>query len=501
MDSDRPTAGAGDTSRATRRVLLLGVASLVLQWLIGVSIRALLRNGFPDPLGPSNLASPADPRAAVWQFGLYVLATIALFWVYARLLSVAWREGLNQVSARTLALGFGCFFTVLQVFEVPRLSGDAFSYMAHGYLGQIPGSSPLLRTTGEVAATPLGPRLAEYGWTPVAGITPYGVLWTRLEMAIMHVTTDVPTALLLLKSAVVLSSLACAVCIWVFVGRTAPRSRLTATLAYLWNPLFLFEFAGEAHNDAIMVAFVLAGLVAISARRPTGAGVALMLGVLTKYVPLLLVPPQFAYLARTRKNTGRLALSLALALAVSVGIAAILYAPIWAGADSFRGIVQRAGPCSSATPLGALYWVLIRSPFHEYAGIVAVVLSAVAVCAFVLWQSTRETDLGGLARSCAWISFLYLLAAAPDYWPWYSCMPVALLIAGYQDRIAWLVVILSLCARLSAPFELLYVNGFLGLRVAKGLGTGLGATLPLALVLAWAFHGWRRVKAGGLQGA
>jgi len=115
---------------------------------------------------------------------------------------------------------------------------------------------------------------------------------------------DVPTALILLKSVVAAASLATAFFIWVFLGAVRPSCQLFGTLAYLWNPLILAEFAGEGHNDAVMVLFVVAGLAACATRRPTASMIAQLLGFLTKYVSILFFPAQLIYLWRLRPVPG-----------------------------------------------------------------------------------------------------------------------------------------------------------------------------------------------------
>ena len=40
-----------------------------------------------------------------------------------------------------------------------------------------------------------------------------------------------------------------------------PRARLTAFVVFAWNPLMLFDAAGNAHNDALMVTLLLLGVV------------------------------------------------------------------------------------------------------------------------------------------------------------------------------------------------------------------------------------------------
>ena len=53
-----------------------------------------------------------------------------------------------------------------------------------------------------------------------------------------------------------------------------PRARLTAFVVFAWNPLMLFDAAGNAHNDALMVTLLLLGIVPLvwSTRPPTVIG-------------------------------------------------------------------------------------------------------------------------------------------------------------------------------------------------------------------------------------
>jgi hypothetical protein len=217
-------------------------------------------------------------------------------------------------------------------------------------------------------------------------------------------------------------------------------------------------------------------------------------GVLAKYLPVLFVPAFLVELWRTRQGMGRLALTVGLALAVGLGIGLVLYGPLWMGTRTFQGILERGHAISSASPFGAINWLLRRSPLQAWAGPLTAALVTLPVLAFIIWISLRVTDAASLARACAWISVAYLLAASPDYWPWYTCLPVALLAAGYLDRLLWVVLLLSLCSRLAAPFNVLFVNGLLSMRVAKGLTTGIGATLPLLVLGGWALASWRSAR-------
>jgi hypothetical protein len=385
-------------------------------------------------------------------------------------------------------------FNVLLIPGVPHLSQDIFSYMAHGYLGQLPDGNPFLLSASAAGNTAIGPQLAAYGWRPegVIAITPYGVLWTRLEMVVMGITSDVQTALLLLKALVVAASLGTAFLIWCFLERTNPRFQMLGTLTYLWNPLVVVEFAGEGHNDAVLIVFVLATLVACAAMRPMVSVFALLLGILVKYLPAMFAPALLAYLWRTRLGTGRLALQIMIGVLVGVGVAAILYLPLWAGSETFHGLVARGQPMSSASPVGVVNWFLMRTPFRSLSGPLTLAFVTVPALGFMLWASIRVRDIVGLAPAFAQVSLAFVLVASPDYWPWYLALSVALAAAASPDKsLLWITLFISLVGRLCAPLDIMFENGFITFPVAKGITTGLGTTLPLLVLACWRVLSWQ----------
>jgi len=65
--------------------------------------------------------------------------------------------------------------------------------------------------------------------------------------------------------------------VWWLLGRVMrgkPRARLAAFVLFAWNPLMLFDAAGNAHNDALVVTLLLLGVAPLVARpqMPTNVG-------------------------------------------------------------------------------------------------------------------------------------------------------------------------------------------------------------------------------------
>jgi 4-amino-4-deoxy-L-arabinose transferase-like glycosyltransferase len=64
--------------------------------------------------------------------------------------------------------------------------------------------------------------------------------------------------------------------VWWLLGRVMhakPRARLTAFVLFAWNPLMLFDAAGNAHNDALMVTLLLLGIAPLVVRREPATNV------------------------------------------------------------------------------------------------------------------------------------------------------------------------------------------------------------------------------------
>jgi alpha-1,6-mannosyltransferase len=462
-----------------RRIAVISILTIALYIINLLVQRSILHNGPP------------------WQATLYAVVTIMLFAAYGLVLRMSRRGELANHRVRMWVIAVPCAANLLLMPWAPSISQDMLSYMAHGFLGVVPGGNPFTQPATAARQTALGPALAAWGWHTDAGITPYGVVWTQIEVTIMRFCgTNIRAALILLKMVVVAASLGTAYFIWSFLGRVRPAAQLTGTLAYLWNPLIIVEFAGEGHNDAVMVFFVVAALGACVARRPVLSMISQLLAVLSKYVPILFAPAQLIYLWRTRRGTLRLGLEVLAAVAATTAIAVVLYASLWASAHTFDGLLQRGLPISSASPFGAINWIVRRSPLAAAASAITLGLVTLPVLAFVAWTSLRVTDSASLARTFAGTSLAFVLVASPDFWPWYACLPVALIAVAESDRLLWLAMLMSFSARLCAPLDLMREHDLISMQIAKGALTGLGTTLPLIALFVWVYRQRRRSALG-----
>lgn len=480
----RPLPGDGQSTSALRTVALIGAVSAVLYGVVYAMQRAIFRNGLRDLAGvPLAAGVPASVANLRWQGIAYLGATLGLFLLYACLLLLCRRGALDDRLARRLALLFPVLFHLALLFGRPYLSIDLFSYLGHGYLGTRPAGNPYAQSVSSVDSSAFGRQIAALGWVPVHAESPYGPLWTQIEIAVLRLSDDIPTAMLLLKAVVVAASLGSAALIWTILGRVRPGDQLLGTLLYLWNPLIVIEFAGEGHNDALMIMFVLAALALAVAARPAAAVVAMALGVLTKYLPLLLLPALVVYVWRTRSSGRHAVRQLLLGGVVSLALAALVYAPLWIGGDTFGGIRATGRPDDLPSPAGVVYARLAAQSPRTAAATTQLIVGA-ALALVVAGASWSVRTAQRLLIVCALIALFYPLAALPGYyWPWYAALPLALMALSPRGGFLWMTMVLSVCGRVVAPIADVANNGFLPWPAALPLTTAIGATLPLLVGL------------------
>jgi hypothetical protein len=167
----------------------------------------------------------------------------------------------------------------LTLFLTPGLfTTDIFSYVMYGHISAEYNLNPYIYPPNYFPGNPLlnwihpiwhdqpsvyGPLWTDLGWIMATLTAPLSSLvmtlgdGTTLNVGLM----DQVFAYKLMMNAVQIINLAL---VWWLLGRifgTRPRARLTAFVVFAWNPLMLFDAAGNAHNDALMVTLLLLGVV------------------------------------------------------------------------------------------------------------------------------------------------------------------------------------------------------------------------------------------------
>ncbi len=214
----------------------------------------------------------AGLHAALGLYYLGLVVAVVAWLLLGRLLLTGSTRGEQATDAevvpasrlRRMLLGW----SVPLLFGMPLASSDLYSYAAQAQLARH-GLDPYTTTPADLPAVDLGKFLDNVAWKWVDTPSPYGPLWVALTKWVAaltgnHALISVLLLRLLPFAAIVLT----ARLLPVLAGRFGRRADLALWLA-IGNPLILVHAVAGGHNDAVMVALIVAGLVLVS--RP-GAG-------------------------------------------------------------------------------------------------------------------------------------------------------------------------------------------------------------------------------------
>ncbi|WP_328673438.1 polyprenol phosphomannose-dependent alpha 1,6 mannosyltransferase MptB [Streptomyces sp. NBC_00322] len=248
----------------TRRCQLLGLVGSAALAAGGVTAGAL-------PV--RNALAPESGRAALGLVAAYFgLVLLVAAWA---LLGRAVR-GPKPPGRRTLLLTLGLWAAPL-LLTPPLFSRDVYSYLAQGAM--VDAQIDVYTHGPSRLGGPLPAEVAPlWQHTP----TPYGPLFLACARAITDFTrSEVFTGVLGMRL-VALLGVAVMVCCLPTLARHCGADPAAALWLGALNPLVLLHLVGGAHNDAIMLGLLGAGLVAALGRWPIVAVVLVTLAALVK---------------------------------------------------------------------------------------------------------------------------------------------------------------------------------------------------------------------------
>jgi len=228
---------------------------------------------------PANDPSRTFPLIGLLRHGPAGLHTaLACYYLGLVLLVVAWlalgRLLLTGSTAGYLAIGrtvvdparlrrmvIGWMLPLLA--GMPLASSDLYSYAAQAQLVRH-GFDPYTTTPADLPAVDLGKFLDNVAWKWVDTPSPYGPLWVALSKWVaVGIGNHALISVLLLRLLPFAAVLAIAWLLPLLARSYSLRPDLALWLAVA-NPLILVHAIGGGHNDAVMVALLVAGLVLAS---------------------------------------------------------------------------------------------------------------------------------------------------------------------------------------------------------------------------------------------
>ncbi len=387
-----------------------------------------------------------------WRGGLFYAALALLFAFYLIALRLVGRQERGRSGVWWVGVS-ALVFCLLLIPVQPITSSDLYGYVFQGRIVAVLGENPFAHRYNDFAADPFYFCVT---FRRLPATTGYGPLWIAIEAALGWLARDrLLLNLFLFKGLAAGFHLLSALLVYVALKAVAPNQSVAGMLFYAWNPLLLYELVGNGHNDAAVAAFALLGFCLLARSRGLLAIPCLAAAALIKPVAVLWLPLAAVWLlAQCGDRPVRLRRAVAIGLLAIVPAVAV-YAPFWAGAMTFRGLLAQSDIHGNSLPnllIRGLAGVWPQANAQIVQGVK--LLTALAFAPFYLsrlWSARHD-----LVRSCFDVMLFYLLFVGFQFMPWYVTwlMVPAALIAGptLGPRRSAAVVLCLLALLLYFPF-------------------------------------------------
>jgi alpha-1,6-mannosyltransferase len=464
--------GSSDDWRFLRRPALLGFLAIV-SVCIGASLP-----GSPFKLEMAGTWFFGEPPAS--NSGYTILLLPGMVMVYGgMLLFVRVWFGLVQAvrhrpgaPIRTLAIMLALWIVPL-LLVAPLFSRDVFSYAAQGEMMSHHINPYLYGPGTDGSGQFVNPVDGLWKNTPA----PYGPLFLMVDgwFASLSGHSDVITVLFLRLQSVLGVALV-AYCL-PKLAKAYGRDPGAAFVMAVLNPLTLLALIGGAHNDAIMVGLLLAGITAAKYRHPVVGIVLCTLAAAIKvpaamgivYVAWDWAGPGVEWRARIRPLVKAALIALAVMAALSL-VSGLGWG--WIANLGTPGTVRSWMAPATAVGLvlsGALHIVGVGVGLGGVLTVTRLLglLGAAAIAIYCLRHKERLGTLSALG-----ISMLMFVLLGPVVQPWYLTWGIILMAPVVSGRMRYLVIGLSMVAP------------FIGLTGGASLLNQLVHTNPLSMVAA-----------------
>ena len=359
----------------------------------GLALIALI--GFGQSLHDGSELRIGDDARLAWFVTMQMAAVAIYFIAVSRVLR-------DRVIARDVwvVLGVAVAMRAIPLFSEMFLSSDVFRYIWDGRV-QLAGINPYVHL-------PVDPALADLRDTAIfshvnRAAYAHSIYPPMAQIVFVIVAWIDQTPFAMRLAMVAFEALAVAALLRTLVLRGDNPARV---LIYAWNPLAVWEFAGNGHVDAVAIGLLAVALLARTAGHRAATGVALAAAMLVKFLPAVVAP------ALWRRGDWRFPLAGLVTVAVLYGC----YAGAGVGVFGFApGYADEEG-MADGSGVWALAGLSHLATLPAWAGLAWIGLVAAGFGAATIWLLRQPaTDP---ARAASWLMLAAMLALSPHY-PWY----------------------------------------------------------------------------------
>jgi len=310
---------------------------------------------------------------------------------------------------------------------------DLFLYISQGRLYSLNHLNPFLVSPQDAPADLF---FSYASWWPYPST--YGPAWQMIAaMASLLGGESLWLSMLVFKVMVTVFFFAAVALVYLILSRHRPEVRHLGAFLLAWNPLLLYEIAGNGHNDIVMVFFTLLSLYFLFQRRLLLPLPLLAVSALVKYSSAMLVPGILLLMWWTGKGIRQKLSWIAGGLVLAASVA-FLFARPFGSAYSIYALFGLE-ELYRESPATLLYLALLGDFSHYDAtnivkATVVLVLGTLYVFEGLRYMKTNGVDeRGSLLRFAFQVTFFFLLLI-PRFHPWFvaSLLALGVLMVGSE---------------------------------------------------------------------
>ncbi len=314
-------------------------------------------------------------------------------------------------------------FSFLLLYLAPFGSNDIYDYISHGRILGIYHADPF-RIVGSQFPEDIFTYYMGWPYTPSA----YGPLWEILAgITAIKAGEGVMQNVIAFKLLSGIFLLGSIVMVALILHRKSPQNALAGTLLLAWNPVVLFEIWGNGHNDMSIVFWILVAIWAIDRRFFTVAIMALVAGILFKYMPVLLLPAAGLVALQLLPNTTSRQRFILVTFLLASTLVVVTYAPFWHGFQTLS--VTRRAHLFTTSLASTIFNYLAPTMGQDIAAAevskIAAGLTALFTMLVTYWV-WKKPSTESFSRAAFVILAFYLLGTVLWFWSWYAVWLIGL---------------------------------------------------------------------------
>lgn len=445
------------TRKRKQQESLLVISSLILSAILCVAVVALGYTKFvaiETNTGGNYPTFPLDANGQLIQIFIgtlyFIVNLIYIIWLFQPQRSFFYQP-LDFFVILKLAFPF-----LLLGFIAYPLGNDIYLYLHYGSMG-LNGMNPFIHRAGSFRS-----EFYEFlRWRQSSTYGPVSLIFFATSAAVAPFSKLL--SIYLFKGFCLAAHILNSYLIFRLLKKDAYTEKVI--LAYLCNPLILFEQVGSAHVDVFVCTTFLLLIFCFKYQGYLLGVLTVWLGFMAKTLPILWLPLIGAFLIQQRRW-----LSLALMVLVSVAIIGLLTVTVLPTPTSWQSLLNPGVDSHTAASLHRIlftylgYFPNLTSQLKldivsKFKLITLALFGVYYLATLIQIFLRRRYSVDNLGLDIGWVSLTLMLLATPWLMPWYASILLPIAALNFDER-GFVLATLAFCLSSTAYYILLSTGVF-----------------------------------------